>query len=456
MGQQTGTSNASKRRFAIETLESRVCLSNAIAAATPVVIVHQQVAVGSAGSFTTAAIGTSPLASGPSSDCDSSSTSAPVASTGTQSNNTTFTFHTHERGRHEHMLPGGANYSVMGFKQESAAVAADGIGWGKGSFVNARFDNDNSGGAREYHETFNGTTGGTGMWPVGSAITFSHYIVREFVIGVGVMQPPPQIPAEPGTYPTTPNDGATGGATKQQAPALDQSGSGQTSGAGSIKVGPRASRGSNGNVAGNVIGKTSTTTAGTGSEFVTTGATLGPISTPAVLGVSSSSPSSSSRQALVEVIDTAGGESRGGSGLRAAISGLRISDASSDRFGALANSLGGSFVESMLPKIPFALPTAADIAANLESAAAQAAARVVVTSQPAFQFAHMGSPFALVADSMMAFIEESASTPAVAHPTHSQGPWMLTFAVVAADLVVLTYMHRRGLKSRRRLIAQTA
>jgi hypothetical protein len=435
-----------RKRVAIETLESRVCLSNAIAAAAmPVVIHHQQLAA--------------TAVSGPNARCDSGSTStptsAPAASTATSSsnNNTTFTFHTYEHsGGHEHMLPGGANYTVMGFNQDSVtAVAVGGSGWGKGSIEYARFGSDGDA-SHENHENFNGMAGGTGMRMGG----VSHFIVRELVIGAVTgawpgLTPPPQTPAGPGNYSSTPNDGATGG-TKLP-PALDQSGSGQSSGAGSIKVGPHTSRGSSGNVVGNVTGKTSTSTStSTSSEFVTTGATLQPIATPAVLSATSSSP----RQALVEVIDTAGGESRG-SGLRGAISGLRIAgDSSSDRFGALATSLGGSFVESMLPKIRFTLPTAADIAADFESAAAQAAARVVVTSQPAFQFAHMGSPFALVADSMMAFIEESASTPAVAHPTHSQGPWMLTFAVVAADLVVLTYMHRRGLKSRRRLIAQTA
>jgi membrane protein implicated in regulation of membrane protease activity len=55
-----------------------------------------------------------------------------------------------------------------------------------------------------------------------------------------------------------------------------------------------------------------------------------------------------------------------------------------------------------------------------------------------------------LADSLASFVEDSASMPVAAAQVRSQGPWMLTFGVLAADVVVLTYMHRKSVKRRMR------
>lgn len=63
-----------------------------------------------------------------------------------------------------------------------------------------------------------------------------------------------------------------------------------------------------------------------------------------------------------------------------------------------------------------------------------------------FEFAHLGSPMTLLADSMAGFIEDSAAIPvatSVAAQARSQMPWLITASVIAADVVLLTYMHRR-------------
>jgi hypothetical protein len=72
-----------------------------------------------------------------------------------------------------------------------------------------------------------------------------------------------------------------------------------------------------------------------------------------------------------------------------------------------------------------------------------------------FEFAHLGSPFALLADSMAGFIEESASVPMTLaqSPASTHRPWGLTFSVIAADVVLLTYAYRnRKLRTRRLLV----
>lgn len=83
--------------------------------------------------------------------------------------------------------------------------------------------------------------------------------------------------------------------------------------------------------------------------------------------------------------------------------------------------------------------------------AAKAAVAVVpnVTVPKMFEFAHLGSPMTLLADSMAGFIEDSAGiavATSVVSSAQSQMPWLITATVIAADIVLLTYMHKRRSK----------
>lgn len=67
-------------------------------------------------------------------------------------------------------------------------------------------------------------------------------------------------------------------------------------------------------------------------------------------------------------------------------------------------------------------------------------------AQRIFTFAHLGSPLNFVGDSVASFVEDSASATitAVAGMTNpsTTGPWALTFTVLAADAILLAYIHR--------------
>jgi hypothetical protein len=99
---------------------------------------------------------------------------------------------------------------------------------------------------------------------------------------------------------------------------------------------------------------------------------------------------------------------------------------------------------------------AVDAAGNLLAPVAETASSVVAAVTPmataaAYEIAHMGSPFALLADSLANFVEESATVTNVVAQAKSRGPWALTAGVIAADVVILTYVYRR--KSTRRRVA---
>ena len=107
---------------------------------------------------------------------------------------------------------------------------------------------------------------------------------------------------------------------------------------------------------------------------------------------------------------------------------------------------------------------AVDVATNLIAPVAEGGSSVTAAVTPAvaavanvaaYDIAHMGSPFALLADSVAAFVEESSAVPnfIAAAQTNSRGPWALTAGVVAADVVVLTYVYRRKSTRRRAQLA---
>jgi hypothetical protein len=96
--------------------------------------------------------------------------------------------------------------------------------------------------------------------------------------------------------------------------------------------------------------------------------------------------------------------------------------------------------------------------AKVEAFVAEAVAAAVapVAARRVFEFASLGSPFTLLADSVAAFVEDSAAMPresspllAAAAPAQPNSPWALTATVIAADIVLLTYMHRRRIQARR-------
>jgi hypothetical protein len=105
---------------------------------------------------------------------------------------------------------------------------------------------------------------------------------------------------------------------------------------------------------------------------------------------------------------------------------------------------------------------AVDAASNLLAPVAQTAGSVMSAITPAvatvanvaaYDIAHMGSPFALLADSLAGFVEESASVTNVVAQADKRGPWTLTASVIAADVVVLTYVYRRKSTRRRAQLA---
>jgi hypothetical protein len=89
-------------------------------------------------------------------------------------------------------------------------------------------------------------------------------------------------------------------------------------------------------------------------------------------------------------------------------------------------------------------------AAKVEGVLADAVAGATAARPTFFEFTHLGSPFALLSDSMANFVEDSASLPMAVAKTPRSGPWTLTATVVAADVLLLTYMYRRSQQNRRR------
>ena len=108
--------------------------------------------------------------------------------------------------------------------------------------------------------------------------------------------------------------------------------------------------------------------------------------------------------------------------------------------------LAGGLVENILNVI--AAP-AEQLASRIEGAFATSAASVL-PRQRFFEFAHLGSPLALLSDSVAGFIDDSASIPTVVAQARPGSPWTLTFSVVAADVFLLGYVYRRRAISKRR------
>ena len=71
-----------------------------------------------------------------------------------------------------------------------------------------------------------------------------------------------------------------------------------------------------------------------------------------------------------------------------------------------------------------------------------------------FGYAPLNLPYTLVADSIAAFADRSASlSAAVVADARVGGPWTLTAGVLAADLVAIAYIHRRRWLKRRHAVA---
>jgi hypothetical protein len=115
----------------------------------------------------------------------------------------------------------------------------------------------------------------------------------------------------------------------------------------------------------------------------------------------------------------------------------------------------GNVVSATSAQAAAVTPTFANVTVSM---VAHTTAAVLSTStMPSaryFGFTPMGMPAALASDSIAAFAEESASISAgVAVQARAVVfPWAFTFSVIAADLVLLSYIHRRSLRQR---LAQT-
>jgi hypothetical protein len=75
-----------------------------------------------------------------------------------------------------------------------------------------------------------------------------------------------------------------------------------------------------------------------------------------------------------------------------------------------------------------------------------------------FDFASMGDPLALLSDPLAAFVDESISLgkSVASIGVQSSGAWSVTAAVIAADVVLLTYLYRRDQRGRQRRKVQPA
>lgn len=136
-----------------------------------------------------------------------------------------------------------------------------------------------------------------------------------------------------------------------------------------------------------------------------------------------------------------------------------------------AATLAGAVTKSVTFVMATPLANAPAIAAN--NAAAPAGARVldfvppdaslpsiakntgqaVVSLARGFTIAEFGSPFRLLADSLAAFADESASIPTLSSSTSRGTAWTVTTTVIAADLFLAAYAYHR---TRQRRQVQTA
>jgi hypothetical protein len=115
-----------------------------------------------------------------------------------------------------------------------------------------------------------------------------------------------------------------------------------------------------------------------------------------------------------------------------------------DNLWTIAPSGGETKIVATGPVVATALAPSA-LAATASSMVAAAAVDAMQGVPQYFEFAHLGSPLMLLADSVGNFVRESASIPMTiaTADVQSQSPWLLTIGVIAADVVLLTYMHRR-------------
>jgi hypothetical protein len=93
----------------------------------------------------------------------------------------------------------------------------------------------------------------------------------------------------------------------------------------------------------------------------------------------------------------------------------------------------------------------ADAPAASADLAVSAAVHALPAPRQVLQFARIGSPFMLLADSVGEFIQESAAMTGISQPTSAaqhQRAWMITFSVIAADVAMLSYYFHTRRKTR--------
>jgi hypothetical protein len=125
------------------------------------------------------------------------------------------------------------------------------------------------------------------------------------------------------------------------------------------------------------------------------------------------------------------------------------SDATS--FAQIAEKLVSQWLPAadMIVNAPIVSAASKVIVPVMERVASAAMAPTAAT----YEIVHLGSPFTLLADSLASFVEESATVNNVLAQARPTKPWALTFTVLAADLVVVSYVYRRKKTSRRVALA---
>jgi hypothetical protein len=125
-----------------------------------------------------------------------------------------------------------------------------------------------------------------------------------------------------------------------------------------------------------------------------------------------------------------------------------------ERIAPASGLMGGSFHAVAGRAGEHAAKMLAQTATSLAGAAqsmAQLATDVISAPQRAFEIAYLGSPFTLLSDSVAAFTDDSLAVTnhlpkSEASSLRSSAAWTVTASVLAADLVLLTYINTRSRK----------
>jgi hypothetical protein len=140
----------------------------------------------------------------------------------------------------------------------------------------------------------------------------------------------------------------------------------------------------------------------------------------------------------------------------ASASKLQSALSSALRLGATATSQSMRWISDPSLAVSQARAMAGDVVPQMARAARPMVERLasMILPRRVFNFARLGDPLAMLNDPLAAFADESASSSMTVIATGASarpGAWTVTFAVIATDVVLLTYMYRSGRTRRGRL-----